>query len=92
MPVHRLVQAVTADQMPSELAREGQQAAAALTEDAIPADTEPPATWPVCAALLPHAQAALTDDSDGMCTGWPGLPITSGGAAVTPPPGISSGE
>jgi hypothetical protein len=64
--VHRLVQAVTADQMPAELAREWQQAAAALIEDAIPADTEPPATWPICAALLPHAQAALADDSGGM--------------------------
>ena len=42
------------------------QAAAALIEAAIPADTEPPQTWPVCAALLPHAQAALADDSDGM--------------------------
>ena len=64
--VHRLVQAVTADQMPAELAMDWHQAAAALIEAAIPADTEPPATWPVCAALLPHAQAALADDSDGM--------------------------
>ena len=39
--VHRLVQAVTADQMPAELAREWQQAAAALIEAAIPGDTEP---------------------------------------------------
>ena len=57
--VHRLVQAVTADQMPAELAGQWRQAAAALIEAAIPADTELPATWPVCAALLPHAQAAL---------------------------------
>ena len=64
--VHRLVQAVTADQMPAELARDWHQAAAALIEAAIPADTGPPATWPECAALLPHAQAALADDSDGM--------------------------
>ena len=64
--VHRLVQAVTADQMPAELAGEWQQAAAALIEDAIPGDTGLPETWPVCAALLPHAQAALADDSDGM--------------------------
>ena len=63
--VHRLVQAVTADQMPAELASQWRQAAAVLIEDAIPANTEPPATWPVCAALLPHAQAALADDSDG---------------------------
>ena len=64
--VHRLVQAVTADQMPAELARQWRQAAAAVIEAAIPGDTDPPETWPVCAALLPHAQAALADDSDGM--------------------------
>ena len=75
--VHRLVQAVTADQMPAELASEWQQAAAALIEDAIPCDTAPPGTWPVCAVLLPHAQAALADDSAGMARiarylGWSG--------------------
>jgi hypothetical protein len=64
--VHRLVQAVTADQMPAELAREWQQATAAVIEDAIPGDTGSPGTWPVCAVLLPHAQAALADDSEGM--------------------------
>jgi len=64
--VHRLVQAVTADQMPAELARQWQQATAAVIEDAIPGDTGSPGTWPACAALLPHAQAALADDSDGM--------------------------
>ena len=66
MSVHRLVQAVTADQMPAELAQAWQQAAAALVEAAIPADTDLPETWPVCAQLLPHAQAALAEDSDGM--------------------------
>jgi hypothetical protein len=66
LSVHRLVQAVTADQMSAGLARELRNAAAALIEDAIPADTGPPATWPTCAALLPHAQAALADNSDGM--------------------------
>jgi hypothetical protein len=64
--VHRLVQAVTADQMPADLATEWQQATAALIEAAIPGDCDPPETWPTCAALLPHAQAALADDSDGM--------------------------
>ena len=57
--VHRLVQAVTLGQMPAELARQWRQAAAALIEAAIPADTDRPETWPICAALLPHAQAAL---------------------------------
>ena len=64
--VHRLVQAVTAAQMPAELASQWRQAAAALIEAAIPADTELPGTWPACAALLPHAQAALDLTSDGM--------------------------
>ena len=63
--LHRLVQAVTLDQMPAGLAREWQQAAAALIEAAIPNDTDRPETWPVYAALLPHAQAALSDDSTG---------------------------
>ena len=64
--VHRLVQAVTADQMPAELAQAWRQAAAAVIEAAIPGDPRQPETWPVCAALLPHAQAALADDSGGM--------------------------
>jgi hypothetical protein len=64
--VHRLVQAVTADQMPAKLAQAWRQAAAALIETAIPADTTLPEAWPVCAQLLPHAQAALADDSAGM--------------------------
>ena len=64
--VHRLVQAVTRDQMPAELASEWQRAAAALIDDAIPNDSNPPEAWPVCAALLPHAEMALADDSGGM--------------------------
>ena len=64
--VHRLVQAVTADQMPAELACQWRQAAAALIEAAIPDDTDLPETWPVYAALLPHAQAALDLTSGGM--------------------------
>ena len=64
--VHRLVQAVTAGQMPAELTGQWRQAAAALIEAAIPADTALPGTWPVCAALLPHAQAVLDLTSGGM--------------------------
>ncbi len=64
--VHRLVQAVTEEQMSPELAGAWRQAAAALIEDAIPDDTNLRETWPVCAALLPHAQAVLTIDSAGM--------------------------
>jgi Tetratricopeptide repeat len=64
--VHRLVQAVTLGQMPDNLAAAWRQAAAALIEDAIPADTDPPESWPACAALLPHARAALAASSGGI--------------------------
>jgi Tetratricopeptide repeat len=63
--VHRLVQAVTADQMPAELARAWRQAAAALVEAAHPEDPQDPADWPAFAALLPHARAVLDLTSDG---------------------------
>ena len=66
MWVHQLIQAVTADQMPGELAREWRQAAANLIEAAIPNDTELPETWPVSAALLPHARAVFDLTSSGM--------------------------
>jgi hypothetical protein len=64
--VHRLVQAITADQMPAELASQWRQAAVALIDAAIPDDPELPEAWPACAALLPHAQAVLDLTSDGM--------------------------
>ena len=63
---HRLVQAVTADQMPADLAQAWRRAAAALVEAAIPDDPKLPGTWPAFAALLPHAQAALDLTSSGM--------------------------
>ena len=66
MSVHRLVQAVTADQMPAEAAAQWRQAAAAVIEASIPHDVDVPTTWPACAALLPHAQAALAHHSGGM--------------------------
>ena len=64
--VHRLVQAITLAQMPADGGGQWEQAAAALVEAAIPADTELPAAWPVCAVLLPHARAVLDLTSDGM--------------------------
>jgi Tetratricopeptide repeat len=64
--VHRLVQAVTVDQMPEVLAGEWHQAAASLIEAAVPDDAQLPGAWPDCAVLLPHAQAALDLTSDGM--------------------------
>jgi hypothetical protein len=64
--VHRLVQAVTVDQMVGDLLGQWRQAAAALIEAAIPATTDAPQTWPVFALLLAHAHATLANDSDGM--------------------------
>jgi len=64
--VHRLVQAITLAQTPAAVAGQWEQAAAALIEAAIPADTALPAAWPVCAVLLPHARAVLDLTSDGM--------------------------
>ena len=59
MSVHRLFQAVTADQIPEGLRDAWRQAAAAVIEAAIPGDPLEPAAWPVFAVLMPHAQAAL---------------------------------
>jgi hypothetical protein len=64
--VHRLVQAVTLAQVRADVAGQWKQAAAALIEAAIPADTDLPANWPVCAPLLPHARAVLGLTSGGM--------------------------
>ena len=64
--MHRLVQAVTADQMPAELADQWRQAAAALIEAAIPGDSRQPQAWPVFGRLLPHAEKALASSSGGM--------------------------
>jgi hypothetical protein len=67
--VHRLVQAVTADQMPDEMRDAWRQAASALVEAAIPDDTDLPKAWPACSVLLPHAQAVLDDSTPGMGRG-----------------------
>jgi hypothetical protein len=64
--VHRLVQVVTADQMPEQLREAWRQAAAALIEAALFGDPRQSETWPIFAALLPHAQAALPPDSRRM--------------------------
>jgi Tetratricopeptide repeat len=64
--VHRLVQVVTLAQMADELTASWRLAAAALIEAAIPADTSPPAAWPDCTVLLPHAKVALDAASAGM--------------------------
>ena len=64
--VHRLIQAVTLDQMHQDLAAEWQQAAASVIEAAIPDNPQLPETWADFAALLPHAQAALAYVSGGL--------------------------
>jgi Tetratricopeptide repeat len=64
--VHRLVQAVTLNQIPPDTADSWQQAAATLIRSAIPADTGSPEAWSACAVLLPHAQTVLADDHDAM--------------------------
>ena len=73
--VHRLVQAVTADQMTEELRQEWRAAAAALIEAAVPVDTSLPQSWPGCALLLPHVLAALdlTSGAVGKIADYLGL-------------------
>ena len=66
MLVHRLVQEITMAQLDLGMAEDWRRGAAALIEAALPDDPENPADWPVLAALLPHAQAALTYASYGM--------------------------
>jgi hypothetical protein len=63
--VPRLVQAVTADQMPAALAQAWRQAAAALVEAALPEGPQDPADWPAFASMLPHARAVLDLTSGG---------------------------
>jgi len=66
LQVHRLVRALTRAQLSTEAAGQWDQAAAALVEQAIPADPQLPAAWPTCAVLLPHARAVLNLTSSGM--------------------------
>ena len=64
--VHRLVQAITLDQLSPEEAAAWRRAAAAVIGAALPGDPQDPGCWPGFAALLPHAQAALDPGSNGM--------------------------
>ena len=61
--LHRLVRAVTADQMPEDLARQWRFATAVLVGAAVPAQPWIPGTWPAYAMLLSHVQAAASADS-----------------------------
>ena len=64
--VHRLVQAVTADQMPAELARQWRQAAAALIEAALPADPCMPGPGRSARRCCRTPKRLSADNSDGM--------------------------
>jgi len=64
--VHRMVQAVTLDDLDDSQARAWRRAARAVIEAALPEDPALPGTWPAYAALLPHAEIALPPESPGM--------------------------
>ena len=64
--VHRLVQAITIAQMTAELAAAWQRAVAAVIDAALPTDPKSPDAWTAFASLLPHAQAALGENSGSM--------------------------
>ena len=86
--VHRLVQAITLDQLPVQEAAAWRRAAAAVIEAALPGDPRDPRSWPVFAALLPHAQARWTRPA----TAWARWPGTSPRAAATPRRWLCSGR
>jgi hypothetical protein len=97
--VHRLVQTVTADQMPADLARQWRQGAARWSRLPFPQNHG----WPghgrpmPCCCRTPRPLSAMT------ATGWPGLPLTSvattvpfgptmTGLHVAPPDGTCDGS
>jgi hypothetical protein len=64
--VHRLVQAITLDQLPDDEERNAwRRATALLVEAALPGNPDDPSTWPEWAVLLPHALATLEPGSAG---------------------------
>jgi tetratricopeptide (TPR) repeat protein len=64
--IHRLVQAVTADQLPADRRDAWNRAAGAVLEAVLPDDPNEPRAWPSYAALLSHARAVLPAESEGM--------------------------
>jgi hypothetical protein len=64
--VHRLVQAVTIDQLSAGEIECWKDAAAKLIGAAIPQDVEQRAAWPWCASRFPHALACLDPVSDEL--------------------------
>ncbi|MFC4115116.1 FxSxx-COOH system tetratricopeptide repeat protein [Nonomuraea zeae] len=64
--VHRLVQAVTLDQLTPDQRERWRAVAAGLLQDAVPADPQSRADWPLFARLLPHARVALPASSPAL--------------------------
>jgi hypothetical protein len=64
--MHRLVQAVVSDQMPSGQLGQWKAAASALIEAAIRQKTGKPDSWSACSALIAHARTALIAGSAGI--------------------------
>jgi hypothetical protein len=64
--MHRLVQAVTAGQMPAGLAAAWRNAAASLIGAAVPGDAVWPDYLPVLRSLLPHARKVLPPGGPGL--------------------------
>jgi Tetratricopeptide repeat len=64
--VHRLVQAVTIDQMTAAEAETWRQAARSLITAALTGDPAHQESWPSYAALLPHAEVALKLEDEAM--------------------------
>nr|WP_125649821.1 tetratricopeptide repeat protein [Nonomuraea sp. WAC 01424] len=64
--VHRLVQAVTLDQLSRRVQRRWREVAAVLVEAVLPDDPGQKARWPRYARLLPHIRTVLGPTSPGM--------------------------
>ncbi|NUO97959.1 MAG: tetratricopeptide repeat protein [Nonomuraea sp.] len=64
--VHRLVQAVTIDQLSRRAQRRWREIAAVLVEAVLPDDPAQKARWPRYARLLPHIRTVLDPTSPGM--------------------------
>ncbi|WP_214325769.1 FxSxx-COOH system tetratricopeptide repeat protein [Nonomuraea sediminis] len=64
--LHRLVQAVTVDQLPPGERTRWHRTAADLLESAVPKDPKSVPDWPRFAQLVPHARAVLPPDSESL--------------------------
>jgi nucleoside phosphorylase/tetratricopeptide (TPR) repeat protein len=58
LSVHRLVQAVTQDNLSGKAKRKWSKAAVKIVNKAFPFDSDDVRTWPICSKLLSHALAA----------------------------------